>query len=727
MSLINHGSKAQSSSSDQIQFVAGFEMLAVPQLLTTGKANFAAAFNMTAVPALSATAEADFIIEFGMTAVPRLNDEPNVLAEALFEAEFGMTAVPASSFLEFANFSAAFNMIASPVVKRSSVTTLKLSVTLLPDVPVTKRQKLRFQFLADGVPVPIKSAVIDEPAGSTGKRFEAVLSRVSDKAVIKAAELLQFQGKINDSEWQTLFESSKISQTSESIALGSNQPADEVSFGSLGDLNDKLSKSPEQSFTLYDPLRVDPPKPPDEIIVDTAGNAYAEQVFPVQNLDLYTLFEEMLVERCGFDEVKTNLPNYAIRSVRAETTSTIYDAVKPFIGQFRALVFEVDGDVWILDATASLPAGFPAPRELHISRYKQLSLNEQMTQLDGMLVSYSENDAFDFYTVRVMPPEIDEDPADDIFSDNYVKTTTVRTFYDYRNNNNPLVVMKTELVKEVTTRTGTFGDILGRNKLERKFDNFGREKKTIKTIENRVPQLPDETALSLQIVKTETVTNTFATHPINPKKYYISKVVTDVTGLIAIDEENKYLDQNFEQDFVRAHEAGNLKTGMTMRTGGISKQTEKFLPLPDGMVQVTKSFDDLVRKISKDHSEIRVGDIGLNLQTTRQRQIIVLPSNQSSRTGKPLASMSMAELPSEIFIPLARRELNALQTGAGGEVSVDLDGLELGIRKGSVFNMIGRAEESRGILIVEGKRETFDALGTTAQNVTTSLQGVKIA
>src|SRR6201990_1259793 len=117
-------------------------------------------------------------------------------------------------------------------------------------------------------------------------------------------------------------------------------------------------------------------------------------------------------------------------------------------------------------------------------------------------------------------------------------------------------------------------ELIGRTTLTREFDGLGREIRATRWIRNRAPDLFFG-GVSLQLVKTKETKLQYLPHPFEPRREYLGKTARSESGLIAIDSENKYFDEDFEQDFTEAHKAGNLTEEMTTRQGAIKTVTER--------------------------------------------------------------------------------------------------------------------------------------------------------
>lgn len=718
------------NSSDQdiplVHFLLGTDLEAAFTNSVTMQAAFTFGMQITAQPGNLIQMSAAFEIGVELSGEPRLNAEPNVFGSAAIS--LNLLLEPDEPNLEQIGFAAlqlGFSIEAVPTIRQAERDELRLNVSLLPSEPAANFQEVKARLLCDGEEIPIKRAALDAPPDQIGYRLDVTLARVSDRETVLSSENLEFQtGFVSGGEtsWHTRLSGGKLMNSSFQISWTGDAPGDELTLSALSNLSDKLQYSPEKNLTMYDPSRIDQVPENSEILEDTAGNQFPEELVPIMEMRLYDLFEEILVERCGFQSFRSNLPNYRIRIANFDITAGYFSGIAPHIGQFEPLIFEVDDVIWIVDASISLPAGFPAPETLSISRYTNLSLSQEFQNLDGFIVIYSENDDGDFYVQRI---EQTTESSGEFGDPNFTETEITRTFRDYRNFSNPQTTIRSELTGE-TRETYRNSELIGRETLTRQFDGLGRENGSRLTSEALVPNLNENGTLLMQTVRIDDYSVFYAAHPFERGKQIQTRSIRQISGLIAVDEENTYFDQNFEQPFLEAHQAGNLASGMSTRFGGIKNISESIKVLSSGQVKLETRIEDLVRNvITSSSSEVKTGDVALNAQTTRQRRVMVLETDQSTRTGKPLQNFAVGELPLQFAVPLARRKIKRAKSSPGN-IAAELPGVDLSIKRGSIKLLEQRAG-NLGSVLIEGFRETYDDLGTNRQKITTTLQGVKIS
>ena len=627
------------------------------------------------------------------------------------------------------SFGFEMDLAAMPRVAYVPKEELRLFVTIVPDQAAVSAQQSVFRFKADETELGISAFTLDNPISSTGQKLDVTLTDPASREIIKAAESFTLEHGATNLQtgeiiWQDLFAGNILSGTNLSIGFGDRGAADQLSISTLAPLTTKLGKAPESNVTFYDPYRIQIDEE-SELVPDTAGNTIPDEFVKVGFLSLHKLFELIFVDRCGFSGFKTNLPDERVRVCTIRDSETYFQGLAPHIGIFDPLTFEKDGEIWILDATMSHPDGFPEPRELLISNYKQLSITETFENIDGFIVAYSETDAglSNYFVIRT---ETDTEESGKLFDETYSKTKTVRTYKDFKNNPDSQKITSSQLWKEEKTITDTFGWTLAKTSLVREFDGFGREKSTTKTVWNKVPDVPLSTDLVLKEVKKEIYEVTYSPHPFERGKQYISKTVRSISGLIAIDANNQYLEKDFEQDFIEAHRAGNIQPDFETKNGAIRKIIQIMTPQPDGTVSTEVITEDLIRKITtRSDSESKSGDIGLSSQTSKTRRIRVFPSDDYVRTGKPLRELFVAELSLDEAVALARRKLSKSELGDAA-ASVDKAGVDLSIGRGTIMTLKGRSGTNYGKTLFEGWRLSGTALGTINQKTSTQVQGVII-
>ena len=602
-----------------------------------------------------------------------------------------------------------------------------LLVEILPIPANSNYQSVGARLKINGAVVPIISYDESVSSSGAGVSVSVGLARVEDKSLLTAdAEFLIETFEANGDEeiiWETVL-SGRINSKTLTTANEGGKPADTVTFTTNS--TDKLQKSPERNLVVYDSSRSDIDASEFETVYDTYGRAYSlESVAKSFGLSLYTLLDLVFVERCGFDEVITNLPDFPIRRADFSIFETYYDGIKPLIGIFDPVIAQIDNKIFITDATLSLPAGFPAPRYIEASKIQTISEDSQSEKIKGFELQFSQSETGEFYTVRNQTFETNVTTR---FGSYVSKTIRKVKYRQYRSNYARSIVLREVIESDTTEIYGSDTVFPAQISVETfEFDYLGRQKRSVKTVQKRVPDLTG--SVSLRDISTDELNHKYAVFPFAPRRSFLKRTELSSEGLIAVDSENRYFGENFPQAFSEAHRAGNLNDSMTLATGVLKSQTEDFLPLPDGTVNViTTTIDHTPEIVGRDaivtvaHGEPRAGDVSVS-GAGKPGRIRILPKNADERGGEKLETLSVGELPLSIAIPLADRRLKRKQSGAA-KLSISLVGWNKSVTPGVVVTATGRDGENSTI-IVEGYRK-FARISGDALEWGMSIEGSRI-
>jgi hypothetical protein len=609
--------------------------------------------------------------------------------------------------------------------REAAHSSLQFIVDVLPEPSASKTLQQKARLTIDGQTIPYRTFNYQEPRRAVGANLTVQLARLADRNLITRNSIIKFElGKKVSGvwEWTTKFDSGELTGKDYSIGWATNAPTDTLSISAAADLNKKLSRTPPTDLIIYDPAKLTLNNEDFEPLLDTEGRTFAAQLVPTANLKLYTLFQKTFVERCGFASVKTNLPDYPVERADFGTGSGYYEGIKPLVGMFEPVVCARGNELWILETSQLLPAGFPAPRSIRPSGYRGLNLSESHQKIDALLVTYSESATdWDYVTPRtIAPPPV---PNGTFGTNDYTETTTVKTVREYRKFSAPAVVVKTDVADETRSITDSQQRTIHVERSQFFYDGFGRQTRVQKTIESLVPNfaLPDF-PLQLLKVREENALTIYAAHPFEPRRQYQKSYVRQIRGLIAVDSENQYLDEDFRQDFTDAHRAGNLVEGITTEYGAIKTITATQTPRRDGTVESVTNRIDHLRSLAYDpQTEVLAGDVSLNGQSAKQSRVLVFAEDNAARSTDRIEPFAVGPLPSEFFTPLARRRLKKRQNKPK-DVSFDLIGWDETIERGSIVTAIGRLEENLGAFLIEGLGVTGEESGA----IFTTLQGQQI-
>lgn len=658
-----------------------------------------------------------------------LNNEPNITDNLLFESESEFIADFSNRRQLVGLFESFSEFEAKGEYRAAERGNLFLMVEILPGNGAGNYQRYDARLKVNGSIIPIEDYSEEKSASGAGKPVSVTLARLADKSLI--APGAQFVFEIDFGDGLGFVETSRGTLSSKNYSL-SNQtgaPSDRFSFTTLDEANDKLTRSPETDLIIYDSSRAEVDLSEFEAIRDTAGNLYAPEAEAVYELSLYDLFQKIFVEKCGFTEYKTNLPDFPLRRADFSATGSYYDGVKPFVGEFEPIVFpDAAGAIWILDGTALLPAGFPAPRT--ITRVKSISVSAETDEtIDSFELQFSESEIGDYYTVRTVSLPTEVRTRFGQLSSKTILETRIR---EYRSTAAPAQVLREITERETKTVYGQSQlDVVSIETENFEFDYLGRQKRSVKTVQKRVPDL-DLGIETLQLLSEEELNYKYGVHPYSPGKQVLRRTELIETGKAAIDSENLYLGEDFAQRFLDAHRTGNLVEGMDVRSNVLLKtEIEEFKPIKNGQVKVfTTSIDhapELVGKaaiVTGSLGEPRTGDAGLP-STGRAGRMLVFADDFAGRTPNTrIETFAVGELPLKHAIPLARRRLKR-KTQKNARVSVEIIGWDKSLREGSLVRAVDRETNQVVQFIVEGWQR-FARRAGAGMEFGTILNGVEI-
>lgn len=647
----------------------------------------------------------------------RANDEPNRfltistagVGEALVDTKREVTTVAQSAGV--ATVSATFGVVPADFGE------LAIFLDLLPAQSAGVRH-FDARLLVNGLNIPIRSFRYNAPASGSGDGLEVELSK-PDLAQIDDGDTFEMQIGLKASgdgapTWITLIEG-VFGSRNYSISYAE----DTLRISAVASFADKLRQAPRSSFILYDPAQAgDITIDETDLLRDTLGNVYGVDFEPAGNLTLHDVFDRAFVTGCGFSAVLTNIPAFPVARVDFSTLSTYQDAVAGLIGPFEPVFFDLDGALWIIDVTAGLPSSL-TPRPLQPARYQTLETSATKAPVDGLVLRYTEPNEPDLSFAVVT--ETDETETGS--GDNYQKTVTTRTVRNYSRSDAPTAIVKRVLSREVIATYNADNDLIAETTADFTLDAFGNITQQRTRKRALIPELSAPYTATLDEIRDEIVTLTYRYTGRRPTLY---KRVTQVTGLIAVDEENTYLDEPFKQEFGDAHRAGNLAEGMTTETGPIKTVFETFEPIGNGQTKLVSHTIDFLRKTSlRSESETVSGQAEQTAQKSRSLLVWRDGIDLNDATGKRVEDFAVGVVPLRYALPLARRRL-ARALAVKGEASAQFLGYDPAVRRGALFRIYGRSGASLGDHLVVGVSVAGDNLGTAETSLSTAIQTIEI-
>jgi hypothetical protein len=713
-SIVNTGTESGYSA----EGVLGFEGEAISSNSRNRSANGELEFSFEAFPTVARPLSAEGEIQFSAIANGHLDSDPDIQLSAEGFLSFSATAAIRNLKRKFAQGFLSFSSIATTSTIEPESAELLIIADLLPAPAAAGAniQILGARLAINGVDVPIRSFRFTGQAGSADETFQATLSKPY-RAQVPIGATFTFD-IYSGGVWQTRF-SGVFGSRSYSIAFD----GDSLQITSASSPADKLAKCPKKPVVYYDSITVGTLREEaNDVLTDDVGHTYPTEFHDVTGLRLYTLLQWAFVTVCGFSAYRTNIPDFAIPRADFQFGQPVLSTIKALIGMYDPVLFELNNEIWILDSTLALPAGF-TPRTIGADAYKDFSAESgpDSGNLDGLIVNFLETDTGDFYTQRFINP----DPSTSGTSGmpGYVETHIEQEYYDYRNSGDPTVVVRSVLKSETKETFDYTGEQIGEEKSIFDFDSLGRATGYQKAVKSFMPN-PNfyGDPYQLQDVRDERQEVLMTTDSIGRTR--ITERQTRISALVAIDSDNTYQEVAFKQDAMEAHKAGNLKDGMTSSFEPVKTITERFTNLNNGQTSVTvTTIDHLRGGLTESTSE---ADAGESLITNRQksRRMIVWRSGfdhlSTDVSQRKLRELHIGPLPIKFGKPLAIRKL-ARATAGKGTASVSLFGFDSAVRRGATLRLLDRSNSALGDFFIMGFEITGSGLGTPAAYIGTSL------
>lgn len=602
---------------------------------------------------------------------------------------------------------------------------LNFLVDIIPSPSANTYQEYKCRFLFNGIEYPVRRFVVTYPRDSIGMNLEITLARISDYPdfIYQYGDQYSFDIGIvsgGTTTWHSILSSGSLGTKSLSIGWSQNSPTDTLNISTISAIDEKMSFSPEKWLIIYDVNRTEiddselRPIPSTDPIIN-----YSPELIPFSNLTLYDIFKT-ITQRAGFATYKTNIPNFLVKRLDVRITDSYYSALRSLIAPFRPLIVLINDILWILDTTTIFPTGFPSPGQIILDNVRDVQRSSNHIPIDGYEVTYIENENDGLaYTEEI---ETTNTESGSFGSPGYQNTeieTTVRKYY--RPEEPTVYVQEVIRVQETSVYTGA-ASLRSRNTEQFFYDSYGRLSSSEKTYEAAIPDLSSPGTETLTTVRTETESITYGPHPFEPNRQIQLKRIVRASGLIAVDSNNQYLGQDFEQDFMRAHEAGVLNEDMTSYFAPIWTVTETTKPTSNGQVKVYVQKIDHVRDIvSNTISASRTGDISLSGRASSSRTIVVLPKSGVSGKRIRIEPFNLGEIPTPIGIPLVRRIIEKNNT-RNSQIDFNWIGFNPYIKRGMIQEVIGRSS-SLGYYIIDEIIIVGENLGSSEQTVITTFSG----
>lgn len=698
MPLILH----TTGSSQPVSFDAVFEFIADLEALIGIRGDFASHFefeaDMDSVPALYASFDAGF--------------------------EFVAALYPFSELL--ADFQSGIEFSANLKSKPAPTYSFNVTLNILPDA-AGETGVIRVwlpRLLVDGVEIPIISWTAPRGEGEVGEKLSVVLQRWTDKDAFTDGAAISFgigrkiAGVWEISSFKTLLNEGTFQVSTHTISGEPSNAADRVSITLTGKLNARLNTYPANSLVIYDDHLIVQQSSFYEVQYDQFGHTYSTILEPKTGLNLLKLLDLILIDRCGFAKIDTNLPTYQIVQAYFPIGTRYYDVLKQYLGIFSPLIYRDDDTIGILDATILKPAGFPDAETVAINRIvNQTETDDRSNRLTNAIRIRFINNVEDFDTITTRT----DDPIFEADGENTVQID--RTWREYHKNSTPFILIRQELVSEIRTTRNPDTDIIVRSTETFTYTADNKPESRTQIIEGIFPDLASwiDTTLPPPYLFGEVTREVelfdHAAFPVDSldgsdQRTYTRKRTVDRRGLILVNPVDQHLGKPFRQEFVPGIRSGNITPDVVFDSGKIKTTTEIGEPVTGGLVNVTTMVTDHLpakEQSTTNYSQQRPGDITEGKQFKTNERIILIRAQGDTGPIQGIVDLHFGELSLEQAIPLAQR-LNNLESPV--TLTLEYIGYDETLRPGQVRQFTNRAGVILGTFMIIGSTPFGDAGGT---------------
>jgi hypothetical protein len=576
-------------------------------------------------------------------------------------------------------------------------------VDLIPPRPSDEYQRYTERLRFNGTDIPVRSWSFTEGRDELAGRLQVELANIEDRLLVAHDTPITFEvGEWDGSQfvYTTLLDTGELRNTQYNITAQGIGPADTFTIVAASRMEDSLNLVPNNNLVYYDPSQIDAEVGDFEGIYRVDGSYVAPTVTAINGLT----WQDILDYIPGFDDIRTNIPNFPIKMVQFPAGIPYINALGGIIGMFEPILSAIDENgnfvLYIQDGTSVIASAMPDPRKVYIDRATSLGVADEVPRVGGLQIAVAVNRKFFDYTSTRTETENDTVTSEDGGS---ITTTTRTTYLEFYRFSNPDEPIKSEIQRQVVTQTDDRrGKIIKETNDRFFYDSLGNLVSKYGEAFATIPDPAFNYAERFRQVATETETHTYAVHPYEIDSIYRSRYVKNVVGLYYVDADNPQLDEPYQKFVVDAYRAGNVAEGMSLENGWISSYTETITPLRKNQARVkTVEVDCLSGQTSVDEELIRDGAVGSNAFIDEQRNYFIYREGETALNGQ-VQNVNMGELPLTMAVALGRKILRNLEH-ASERVNFSLIGIDTTLVRGMAINPFGRADEDLGNYIIDGR------------------------
>lgn len=591
-----------------------------------------------------------------------------------------------------------------------------------------------------GSEVAIPNFNLEFPPGVLGSKLSCDLSDSSINFDDSLDVLFEVGiGSAGEVEWSTMMDLGRANSLDSTVKwLGDTQRLVAVSG-----IADKWNYAPEAPVFLYDPLVIDPITSGQAALGELVDEHH-NPIFPVlvakNSLDLQQLMNYVYVEKLGFTRVITNVPNFHLNFVQIPLTSSFHSAVMSEVGIFQPEFYnDDDGTLWVVDPQGTLPVGLVA-RKMLLKHYATFQRSKQTGKLvNAVILSYSTTFGDGPITSRV-EQEVQEVGVP--FTEGWHRTTISRFINDFHDNPaDPSEVTRSVVTRVLTQVTAEFDSLARLVATEDQIDKFLYDFRLktgyTKTLTKYFPTFLDGTALNhlVQVEENQVVWEALTTPGEFIKRYEITSVIGSVVKTYddpSDPDASTFRLQSFDQvSRLNRNDLPSSDDSVVVENHPIVTRIDTYRDTGRDQIEVSSQRVNYLPDpgrgaVDRDETFQHTGTIQARANTTRALTVNMVLTNQteSNPVRRPPVTLSAGNVPFDIAKTLAQRILDH-QGQQPTRVSMELSGIDLALRRGSIREVRDRADNVYRVFIT-GFSIVGENLGSPNFRVSMTAQGVVI-
>ncbi len=593
--------------------------------------------------------------------------------------------------------------------------------------------------------VPLSGFSFQANANDLGTRADVSIPDLS--AVIARGDQFDLTLRLNfgDLPKSRLIKDGKVAGSTKSWGAarlaGLTVADDKISIVGIDNISYRWKLAPRIPQVFFDPQYLTLDENDTETnVIDEDGVKIEAAITQVGYLDLEYLLNYAYVEKCGFDEVIHNLPNYRIPRADFSLNASFHSIATSFYALFRPIIFEDDNRLFIIDVFGEIPEGIlSGARLINLNGYITYTNQEPEAQITNAVLLTHREISVQSLTEDEFPAnvtqrqEYEEQNVGTPFTSGWQLTRFTRFIAEIHDDEDDPSKITSEVVWKVETRTsgydenGTFRDLSIETQTDRYSNSWRLKLGYVKIVEAFV-----ENGSGLSLMQTVMIeTNVLVWKPSvrKPGEWEKNFSKTSVEGLVLVDGTGSDAILTPIMDASRNKEIPD-DDSIPIEQRPISSQIEVWRYTGADQIEVhIQKLDQLTKRSSSTRTVEHVGTNAVRIRSgdsfnTKQVLLVDETSDTDNGPREPI-SFDAGYVPYTTAKELALRML-ALSNAPLQTVSLTLPSFDGGIRRGSVRRVRDR-DGNEINMIVTGYRVTGTQKRPGFLTISQSIEGFQLA